>query len=251
MRQTLDDYAILDYRNWIIGDEAREGINIKRLDILSSTELELFNQSIPFQDSRNDPGQAELVTYFALELLEYFSGKREVVVPAAIFHDTGYHYENPDDWHNLMRSGDSHDTEIVRRPHQNRGIMIASRIMERTNYPKEYYVEIADIIGDHDTRLLPVTSSGVVVRNADMLWRVTYPNLKIYVPDSTPELTFNRLSKATLDLPPPRNLEPIVTEIARLELANTMFYEFGEKCSSFLKTQGYSKELGRVVDSYH
>ena len=104
----LEDYKPIDYSVWVLGDEARNGVNIKRLDMLKPNELEIFNAAIPDNDARNDPGQAEIVTYFGLKLLEYLPGIREVVVPACIHHDIGFAGEDPGAWLKLVRSGEEY-----------------------------------------------------------------------------------------------------------------------------------------------
>ena len=51
----IKTYKPLDYKIWILGNEARKGVNIKRLGILSKEELQIWNESIPYQDQRDDP----------------------------------------------------------------------------------------------------------------------------------------------------------------------------------------------------
>ena len=180
----LSSYQPIDYRNWVLGDEARKGVNIKRLNVLTQKEIELFDEAVHYQDQRNDPGHGEQTVYSALKLLDYIPGNRNITVPAAIFHDTGWYGNDPDAWKKLCEANKDNlkslDDEANRRPHQNRGIMVAGRIFQKLDFPDEkYHFEIADIIGDHDTRKLPTTESGKIVRAADLLWRVTYPHAQI------------------------------------------------------------------------
>lgn len=243
----LSNYKPIDYQNWIMGDSARKAVNLKRLKLLRPIELKIFNNASPYNDARNDPGQAELVVYFAVRLLEYKKeGSRSVVVPAAILHDIGYYFDEPTAWKKLVKSGANIESEAVRRPHQNRGLMLAGRILEKVKYPENNISEIADIIGDHDTRKLPTSESGKIVRAADLLWRVTYPCLNIYFGDATPKEAFEKMENSALRKPEPFDLDTIAMSIGRVELVNTMVYKFRDKCYDLLKKRGYQKELTKV-----
>ncbi|MBU0466795.1 MAG: hypothetical protein KJ718_01365 [Nanoarchaeota archaeon] len=246
MKFKLEDYGPIDYRTWILGDKAREGANIKKSNILTSEELKIWDESIKYQDQRNDPGQGEIVTYFVIKLLNYLKGKREVAVPAAILHDTGFYGEDPTAWKKLVNSGANTDTEEHRRPHQNRGCLIAGRVLENANYPEEYHNEIADIIGDHDTRKLPTTDSGKIVRAADLLWRVTYPCVQIYLPELSVKHALTKLEKTSLNLKSPHTLGETEKQIARIELANTLLFKFGKAAHQVLQ-ENYLKELNKVL----
>ena len=254
----FNKYKSIDYRKWILGDRAREGANIKRLGILNEGELKVWNYAIPYQDQRNDPGQGEIVTYFAIEFLKYFKGDRGVVVPTAILHDTGWYYGDAKAWKKLVKSSGmssvgailkATDTEEQRRPHQNRGNLIAGRILERAGWPEKYDKKIADIIGDHDTRKLPTTESGRIVRAADILWRVSYPCLQAYYRDSPVSKILEVCEGTALYMPSPRNLRSIELEIAKIEMVNTLFFKFGDVAEPVLKLK-YEKELIKIIYLY-
>ena len=194
-----------------------------------------------------------MVTYFALKLLEYLPGNRKIAVPAAILHDTGFYGIDSIAWKHLVASGGDKETEAARRPHQNRGILWTGRILERVNYPEEYHFEIADIIGDHDTRKLPTTQNGRIVRAADLIWKVTCPCLKIYHPDLGAEATLKKLQKSIFNLPNPLGLSPnpfdlgeIENKIAKIELVNTMLFNFRDEAIPVLINE-YKPELDFVL----
>ena len=237
----LKDHKPIDYNNWIIGDRAREGANLIFLNLLNSEELEIWKEAILYQDQREDPGQAELVTYFAIQLLNYIKADRNIVIPAAMMHDLGWYKTDVKKWKELLESGKT-EGEEVRRPHQNRGVFLAGKILGKLNYPEEYNFSIADIIGDHDTRLLPTTVEGQVVRDADLIWRVTYPCLRISMMSKNYEEVLAKFENTCINLRGHLGLGPIALEIAKIELVNTIEYRFSQDVPNIigiLRNKGY------------
>ena len=134
------DYQPIDYRTWILGDKAREGVNIKRLGILNEEELKIVDESYPYQDARNDPGHWEFSTCLAFGFLDYFPGNREIAVVETMLHDIGWYGNDPNAWKRLVEKHKDNlqalEGEETRRPHQNRGILLAGRILEKTSSPE-------------------------------------------------------------------------------------------------------------------
>lgn len=256
MEFDLDFYPLIDYRTWILGDECRRAVNLRRLNLLNEDEIHLIEISSKYQDCRNDPGHGEHAVYSALKLLPYYpDAKREVVVPAAWVHDMGFYGENSDEWKRLVEANKGNlktlDNEANRRPHQNRGIMIAGRIFQKLDFPNEkYHFEIADIIGDHDTRKLPATLNGRIVRTADLLWRTSYPHAQIYMADETPEHILSRFKEFCISDELQPHLGEIGIQIAKLEFANTMFFKFGREVSTKLLLPKYKRELEIIASFY-
>lgn len=260
--ENITEYVPLDYRAWILGDKAREGVNIKRLGVLNENELRLLDSAIPFQDMRNDPGQAEIVAYFASKLIDLgMPGEREVAIPSAILHDTGWYKQgDPNSWKKRVEAGLATEGESIRRPAQNRAIYIAGMLLPKAlDLPEEKQFEIADIIGDHDTQLLPTTQSGLVLRCADMLWRFSYPHNQIYRPKVKPEEVLSVMEgKDGLgkflnneNLRGGYDLQDIAiaVRLARIELVNSLYFKYGE-CASDALGDRYSDELDIVKTVY-
>jgi len=253
----LKDYNPINYDKWIIGNEAREGVNIKRLRILNELELKIFDASFSYQDCRDDPGHGEMSAYFALEFLKYFPGRREIAVPTAILHDIGWFGNDPQAWKNAVKENkndlQSLETEMKRRPHQNRGIFLATQILNSVGYFEKYPLknglEIADIIGDHDTRKLPANEEGKNVRFADFLWRPTFPCLQIFFPKESEDELVNIVERTCL-YEPKSPLEGVAFEIAKIELANTIFFRFGEKKAEKVLKKDYFPEFKKVKEFY-
>ena len=253
MKFNLENYKPINYNKWILGEQARQGINIKRLEILTPNELKVWNIAQKYQDARNDPGHGEITAYFAIKLLNYLPGEREIVVPAAICHDCGWYGDYPEAWKRLVEANKDNlqalEGEASRRPHQNRGCLNTGIIFEKAGYPLEkYHNPIADIIGDHDTRKLPTTSEGEIVRSADFLWRVTHPLNQIYIPNEDALETIQRAEESCL-YEPKTPLGDIATQIAKIELANSIYHKFPTQAEQTLKPN-YSKELEIIKKLY-
>ncbi|MAG02063.1 hypothetical protein CMI42_01895 [Candidatus Pacearchaeota archaeon] len=289
------NYIPIDYRTWELGKNAREGVNIKRLKVLTPKEQELWNQfttkgELIRQDLRNDPGQAEYVTYFAIKLLPYSPGSlREISIPAAIVHDTGWELKSPTAWSDLMYGMTAEEQEAqkeeLRRAHQEKGGDNLIEACKAINYPAQKYRDEAEaIIRDHDTRYNPATPSGRVMMDADILWRFTMTNILCSkYPRTSDEIKRNGLwpqtpkyinhqtgnpIKQLLDSPESildymqneelgktdkqgklcRFFLPESYQIARIELANTMYDLFPDRTD--LLRKDFSKELEQVAEFY-
>lgn len=128
--------------------------------------------------------------------------------------------------------------------------MVAGRIFQKIGFPNEkYHFEIADIIGDHDTRKLPTTDSGRIVRTADLLWRVTYPQTQIYMANETPENLLKRVGEICLE-GEKTHLGEIGIQIAKLELVNTMVFKFEKDKTAKVLKKEYEKELEKIASFY-
>ncbi|HYD03369.1 MAG TPA: hypothetical protein VEC16_03655 [Alphaproteobacteria bacterium] len=275
----LDNYEIIDYSTFKYKDESKKGANIrdKLLQFPNGQKyLDIWNESYNFRGQRRDPEQEEQVTRFAMELLKYEEGNPDVVIPAAMLHDTGFYFEKDKNaWKANVNAGGATEGEAKRRPHQNRGILLATQILTKTGYPEEYLCEIADIIGDHDTRLLSTTPSGVLMREADYLWRITYTDMRHYFTDKSIRWNFDRMTgglvhedgdkkgqpieSICLYNKAPFNLREAATGIGRVELINSLYvramqtYPMEEQQKSlddFDAIPGYKEEKFHVAQSY-
>ncbi len=261
MKFNPETYKPIDYRTWVLGPEARQGVNIKRLKTLNAQEQKVWNAVQQSQDARNDPGHGELVAYFSKLLAPYYPDAiLEIVVPTAICHDTGWAGEDPDAWNKLVqektKQGKLHelDDPKYRKQHQDQGAEFALKVFKKIGYPSEqYHKECAEIIADHDTRLKPTTASGKLVRDADYLWRVTLPCNEIYLFSKgilNPTEVLQRAEDCCLNVKPPKKSEDVAQQVARIEIANTLLYRFQESGEQALKERGYTQELDIVKRFY-
>lgn len=263
----LDSYTPINYSKW---DFSGLGANIcpnpseKLTDlakhpfpVLRGIERRIWREAIPFQDMRDDEGQGEFVTLFALKLLRYAPGEMAIAVPAAILHDTGFSkMPKAGDVHRAAAKAGTVENVDYRKVHQDFGVEIAREILGRLNYASSHIEQICDIIGDHDTRLKPATESGMIMRDADILWRFTVPSYLLYqnlhhefgegASGLLQHWEKKELSKgADKTHTSSRFYTPTALQIARVELANTLMHVYPNEAPAVLK-QNYSAELEKL-----
>lgn len=217
-------------------------------DLLSSFEASVWSAALQYQDKREDLGQGEVVTYFAhhLSVLANLDNTdREVVVLAAILHDTGYarmplvnerfraaiERERPDvpvtrSFRDLAELA-FYQFEClfdIRVQHQNHSVQIAREILH--TYPDERLERVVEIVSDHDTRAYPPSRLAKLMWDADVLWRLSVPFRKSWAPKSDAGRFFEMMHGQIVA--PNNILTPEATAVSRIELANTMVFLFAE-----------------------
>ena len=226
----ITQYKPIDYNNW---NQSGQGNNIKRL--FTPIERNIWDRAFPYQDKRDDVGHIEHVVYFAFKLLEYIDAKRVIVIPAAIFHDTGWGLLFEDSqWSRQLPGGPlqrydpfsedfKRNETIYRDLHQKAGVEIATRILEDVNYPQEYRPTIAEIVAQHDTRKGFFCPEDGIVRDADKLWRFTLRQTQMaYYAKETPKRFLDDRSQELEK--PGLFYSEVSRHIARVELGQTMKY---------------------------
>lgn len=213
----LKTYQPIDYNKW---NFSGQGKNIDAL--LHPMEKELWNKALPLQDKRLDPGHAEFVTYFALELLKYESADRKVVVPAAILHDIGWSRMSPAEVNLFSDPNMKRYEPVLRARHQEEGARNARDILMDSGYSQPHIPHIVEIISQHDTREGFYSFEDGIMRDADKLWRFTIPEVEI-------STKYRNTTLEGLDV---RNRKYVQTknflysdtakEIARIEWENTL-----------------------------
>jgi hypothetical protein len=239
------------------------GSGHKIIPALDALEHRIWEKALPLQDQRGDPGHAELVTYFALQLshcVGFDQRNRRGAVLAAIIHDTGYsQMENiKQRFQEAVLMGDSSDPEQaergqsmerkIRLEHQEQAVILADRwLKELPDLPQEDIDEVKSIVGDHDTRRRNTTDAGKIMRDADYLYRVTnHCCLSIRNPALAPDLIklLERWSQ-------PKNFQTSLGfRVSRLEVANTVLFRFRPEQLSEKWLSDYADEAN-MLQSRH
>ncbi len=134
---------------------------------------EIWELALPYQDFRDDKGHARIVTDFAIKLVKIIDDVNEdIVIPAAILHDIGWSQLTEKERFSIFDSNITRREELaVRIKHQEEGVKLARRILEKVNYNKELVGPILEIISQHDTREGFFSKEDGIMRDADKLWR--------------------------------------------------------------------------------
>ncbi len=231
-------YTPVDYNTW---NSNGQGDNIR--DKLNHSEVAIWQAALPFQDTRNDTGHVEMVVFFVDRLMRYCGGEREVVIPAAIFHDTGYNI-TPEEFRYAFQGEGKNDFQLqrkIRLEHQVIATVRAFDILRKVRYPAEYIGEILRIIVDHDTRIADTNPSlqnpsinGKIVMDADILWRFTKPCMEAYESGRSCKEKLESMEKQELSKPD-RFYFPVSRQIARIEMANTLLALHPEEAKKLFK----------------
>ncbi len=133
---------------------------------------EIWKLALPYQDKRDDTGHAEITTNYAIQLLKLEKANEDVVVPAIILHDTGWSQLSQKERMLIFDHQVTKKQKIAMRyKHQEAGVEIGKKILEKVHYPSDLIPKILEIIFQHDTRDGFISSEEGLVRDADKLWR--------------------------------------------------------------------------------
>ncbi len=212
------EYNVIDYKKW---DFSGQGKNLTNL--LTREEFDLWNQALPHQDKRNDKGHAETVTYFAVKFLELIGGERNIIIPAAILHDTGWSQMTATElnlFNEMIPNPDIKDYEpVLRQRHQKEAVKLAGKLLPNAGY-KENIPHILEIISQHDTRKGFYSKEDGVVRDADKLWRFT---LQHWLSFLERKWSFEDFKKNYDDMQKQGYFaSPVSKQVAELEYAHTL-----------------------------
>lgn len=144
---------------------------------MTKAERDIWDRALPYLDVRENDAHSLYSFGLAAALLNAVPGTHaDIVLPAILLHDTGWHAVEPDRILPAIAPG-THDPETIRR-HETEGALIAARILAGIGYPKEHTARIAEIIDGHDTRRHVLSADDAVVKDADKLWRLTPHGLR-------------------------------------------------------------------------
>jgi len=210
-------YKPIDYSTW---DFSGKGKNITTL--LTPIENETWKKALPFQDKRDDKGHAEVVTYFALKLLEQIKTKREIVVPSAILHDTGWSQMSKNELELFRDENWKRYEQVLRARHQEEGVKVAKEVLTKLDYVEEEQEEVLEIISQHDTRKGFLSLEDGIVRDADKLWRFSLS--EVIAVKNRWGMSFDEWKAGKKELTEKEGFfySDFARQIARIELENTL-----------------------------
>lgn len=204
---------------------------------LSAAQQATWDACLELQDKRNDPGQGEIVTYFALSLsriLNLSQADSDIAICAAILHDVGYSFienilEISARHEKAYWSGESQSNQLlkeentkIRLLHQKLAVQHAKTLL----HDHKRLNEICEIISEHDTRENPPSTLGRIMWDADILWRITVPSVEASNRRSD-EVELARLiekKEEQLILSHKQLHLPLSLTLGKLEFANSMLH---------------------------
>lgn len=112
-----------------------------------------------------------IVAAYAKRLCDaYPEADRELVLVAAILHDTGWAHV---DETRIISEGFSGNWRkaAIRFEHEEEGYKVARRVLPELGYSEEFIDRVCTIIDGHDTRQVAFSLEDALVRDCDRLWR--------------------------------------------------------------------------------
>ncbi len=139
--------------------------------------LEVFNKARPYLEIRDNIIHTEVAYAYAVQLLAAEGGDEEVVLPAVILHDVGWHFV-PEELH--LKAFGPHKPDLkLNRIHEVEGARKAREILEELGYDPVLIDEIAEIVLGHDSRREALSLNDAIVKDSDRLWRYSEQGLEI------------------------------------------------------------------------
>lgn len=140
-------------------------------------DYKIFELAKPYLNTRKNDVHIEISCRFAIRLLESEPGDPAVVIPAILCHDLGWSKLSEEQQMKAFGPGEfDHD---LGRVHEVEGVKLAQGILREVAYDPEKTAEILEIIEGHDSRLIALSDSDKIVKDADKLWRFAPVGLRI------------------------------------------------------------------------
>lgn len=138
---------------------------------LSPSQLAVYLAARPWLQIRNNDLHARISCRFAMEIIKREGGNPDVVLPAVLLHDVGWHAVGED---RLQGAYGPHVTDAALvRFHEVEGAVIAGRVLASCGWSPALTEEIRRIISHHDTGATCDTLEEAIVRDADKCYRAT------------------------------------------------------------------------------
>ena len=132
---------------------------------------ELWKAIEPETRTRANDVHLPMVAAYAERICDaYPEANRELVLVAAILHDTGWAHV---DESRIISEGFSGNwrSAAIRYEHETEGCIVARRVLPDLGYPEDFIEQVCTIIDGHDTRQVAFSLEDALVRDCDRLWR--------------------------------------------------------------------------------
>lgn len=131
----------------------------------------ILENAEPFLRTRNNLVHTVISYWYAVQLMAAEGGDGAIVSPAILLHDVGW--STVPEEKQLLAFGPVVKELDLRRRHEIEGAKLAGSILRRLKYPEDLTRKIESIIDGHDSRLEPIDSDDMLVKDADKLFRLS------------------------------------------------------------------------------
>ncbi len=146
--------------------------------IFREQDLALWEVAKAHLNVRNNDEHTQFSYYLAKELCRFYpSSDLEIVLPAIIFHDTG--------WSKIPKEklfdafGPNNKYPELTRQHEIESVTIAQEALPKLGFSSEQITDIVALIDGHDTTKNCRSLNDAIHKDADKLWRYTPHGNKI------------------------------------------------------------------------
>ncbi len=139
---------------------------------MKEVHLKYWNIAKQHLNVRNNDEHTQFSYLLATKLLEkYPEGESEIVLPAIIFHDTGWSKIPADKI--LSAFGPNNKYPELTRQHEIESVEIAQNALKSLGLKSTQIDEIIALIDGHDTTKIARSLNDAIHKDADKLWRYT------------------------------------------------------------------------------
>jgi HD domain len=139
---------------------------------MNAKHLNIWQLAKPHLNVRNNDEHTLFSYLLATKLLEkYPEGNPEIVLPAIIFHDTGWSKIPKDKI--LSAFGPNNKYPELTRQHELESIEIAGKALSDLEFEQNQIAKIIALIDGHDTTKEARSLNDAIHKDADKLWRYT------------------------------------------------------------------------------
>ncbi len=164
----------------------------------SETIHQLFKIAEPYLVVRGDILHAKVAHEYARILMEKEGGEKKIIEPAIILHDVGWSSLTPQQISLAfgVRAGGKKALQL-NRLHEQKGVVIAEKILQTFTFDTHLAEKIAVIIGRHDSGKQAHSVEEKIVKDADKLWRFSKIGFRSEIERQvlTPRVLYQYLSK--------------------------------------------------------
>jgi putative nucleotidyltransferase with HDIG domain len=153
-------------------------LNNWTIDLIPKKYQPIFEMARPYYEKGRDKEDLHhlVVAWMMKNILKEVDLNEDVMMAAALLHDTGYSQIPPEKIRNYSDKKGKHLAKSVLKDHMKFGVEIAEKILKQLNWEEDKIREVCEIIAVHDGPAIGIpirTQEGKILKEADILWMTT------------------------------------------------------------------------------